>query len=86
MVSHPSHNLSLRAGRPGGIGPGIPVFAVRALGNRHCVVTISGMVTVAEPVPLLLERDAEVARLSALLEKARAGRGAVVTISAARPR
>ena len=50
------------------------------------MVTISGMVTVAEPVPLLLERDAEVARLSALLEKARAGRGAVVTISAARPR
>src|ERR1700720_3773073 len=39
------------------------------------------MVTVAEPVPLLLERDAEQARLSALLEQARAGSGAVVTIS-----
>jgi len=45
------------------------------------VVTISGMVTVAEPVPLLLERDAEQARLSALLEQARAGSGAVATIS-----
>jgi hypothetical protein len=56
-------------------------FAVGALGIRRCVVTISGMVTVAEPVPLLLERDAEQARLSALLEQARAGRGAVVTIS-----
>ena len=39
------------------------------------------MVTVAEPVPLLLERDAEQTRLSALLEQARAGGGAVVTIS-----
>ena len=46
------------------------------------MVTISGMVTVAEPVPLLLERDAELARLSALLEQAHAGSGAVVTISA----
>ena len=39
------------------------------------------MVTVAEPVPLLLERDAELARLNSLLEKACAGSGAVVTIS-----
>jgi len=39
------------------------------------------MVTVAEPVPLLLERDAELARLSSLLENASAGSGAVVTIS-----
>jgi predicted ATPase len=39
------------------------------------------MVTVAEPVPLLLERDAELARLSALLEQAHAGSGAVVTLS-----
>src|SRR2546429_5666427 len=39
------------------------------------------MVTVAEPVPLLLERDVEQARLSALLEQAHAGSGAVVTIS-----
>jgi len=39
------------------------------------------MVTVAEPVPLLLERDAELARLSALLEQAHAASGAVVTIS-----
>ena len=37
--------------------------------------------TVAERVPLLLERDAELARLSSLLEKACAGSGAVVTIS-----
>ena len=51
------------------------------LGNQRRVVTISGMVTVAEPVPLLLERDAELARLSALLEQAHAGSGAVVTIS-----
>src|SRR5689334_6181632 len=39
------------------------------------------MVTVAEPVPLLLERDAELARLSVLLEQAHAASGAVVTIS-----
>jgi DNA-binding CsgD family transcriptional regulator len=45
------------------------------------VVTISGMVAVAEPKPLLLERDAELARLSALLEKAHTGSGAVVAIS-----
>jgi AAA ATPase domain len=45
------------------------------------VITISGMVTVAESRPLLLERDAELARLSALLEKAYAGSGAVVAIS-----
>ena len=45
------------------------------------MVTISGMVTVAEPVPLLLERDAELARLSALLEQAHAASGAVVTIA-----
>src|ERR1700754_2367894 len=48
-------------------------FTVGALGIRRCVVTISGMVTVTEPVPLLLERDAEQARLGALLEQARAG-------------
>jgi DNA-binding CsgD family transcriptional regulator len=45
------------------------------------VITISGMVTVAESRPLLLERDAELARLSVLLEKAHAGSGAVVAIS-----
>jgi hypothetical protein len=45
------------------------------------VITISGMVAVAEPKPLLLERDAELARLSALLEKAHAGSGAVAAIS-----
>ncbi|MGN6177152.1 MAG: ATP-binding protein, partial [Streptosporangiaceae bacterium] len=39
------------------------------------------MVAVAEPKPLLLERDAELARLSALLEKAHAGSGAVAAIS-----
>src|SRR5690348_18463373 len=39
------------------------------------------MGTVAEPVPLLLGRDAELARLGALLEQARAASGAVVTIS-----
>jgi hypothetical protein len=49
------------------------VFAVDALGNQRRVVTISGMVTVAEPVPLLLERDAELARLSALLKHAGSG-------------
>jgi hypothetical protein len=45
------------------------------------VITISGMVAVAEPKPLLLERDAELARLSALLEKAHAGSGSVAAIS-----
>ena len=45
------------------------------------MVTISGMVTVAEPVPLLLERDAELARLGALLDKAHAGSGGVAVIS-----
>jgi DNA-binding CsgD family transcriptional regulator len=38
-------------------------------------------VVVAEAKPLLLERDAELARLSALLEEARAGSGAVVAIN-----
>src|SRR5689334_6935156 len=45
------------------------------------MVTISGMVTVAEPVPLLLARDSDQARLSALLEQSRAGGGAVATSS-----
>src|ERR1043166_1128920 len=58
-----------------------PRSFVCLLGNQRRVVTISGMVTVAEPVPLLLERDAELARLSALLEQAHAASGAVVTIS-----
>src|SRR5215470_11909178 len=45
------------------------------------VITISSMVAVAEPKPLLLERDAELARLSALLERAHAGSGSVVAVS-----
>jgi DNA-binding CsgD family transcriptional regulator len=45
------------------------------------VITIGGMGAVAEPKPLLLERDAEQARLSALLEKAHAGSGSVVVVS-----
>jgi hypothetical protein len=45
------------------------------------VITIGGMGAVAEPKPLLLERDAEQARLSALLEKAYAGSGSVVVVS-----
>src|SRR5262245_65185401 len=44
------------------------------------VITISGMGVMAEPMPLL-ERDAELARLSALLEQARAGSGSVVAVS-----
>src|SRR5262245_16723427 len=44
------------------------------------VITISGMGVVAGPMPLL-ERDAELARLSALLEQARAGSGSVVAVS-----
>jgi len=39
------------------------------------------MVAIAKPRPLLLERDAELAWLSALLEKAQAGSGAVAVIS-----
>ncbi len=39
------------------------------------------MGAVAEPEPLLLERDAELARLSTLLEKAQAGSGSVVAVS-----
>jgi hypothetical protein len=39
------------------------------------------MVAGAEPAPLLLERDAELARLQALLGQASAGNGAVVAIS-----
>jgi predicted ATPase len=39
------------------------------------------MVAVAKPKPLLLERDAELAWLSALLEKAQAGSGGVAVIS-----
>ena len=38
------------------------------------------MGAVAESVPLLLERDAELARVSALLEEASVGRGAVVVV------
>ena len=38
------------------------------------------MGTVAESVPLLLERDAELARVSALLAEASVGRGAVVVV------
>jgi DNA-binding CsgD family transcriptional regulator len=45
------------------------------------VITISGMGVIAEPMPLLLERDAELARLGALLEKAHAGSGSVVAVS-----
>src|SRR5262252_8257297 len=45
------------------------------------VITIGGMGAVAGPVPLLLERDAELARLSALLEQAQAGSGSVVAVS-----
>jgi DNA-binding CsgD family transcriptional regulator len=45
------------------------------------VITISGMVAVAEHEQLLLERDGELARLTALLENAHAGSGAMVTIS-----
>src|SRR5258705_571860 len=44
-------------------------------------ITISGMVAVAKPKPLLLERDAELAWLSTLLEKAQAGSGGVAVIS-----
>ena len=47
--------------------------------NGHAI-TISGMVAVAEAKPLLLERDVELARLSALLGNAQAGSGAVVAI------
>ncbi len=45
------------------------------------VITISGMGAVAGPKPLLLERDAELARLSALLGNAQAGSGSVVAVS-----
>jgi len=45
------------------------------------VITISGMGVIAGPMPLLLERDAELARLSALLEQAHAGSGSVVAVS-----
>src|SRR5499427_9633876 len=44
-------------------------------------ITISGMVAIAKPKPLLLERDAELAWLSALLEKAQSGSGGVAVIS-----
>ena len=44
-------------------------------------ITISGMVAIAKPKPLLLERDAELAWLGALLEKAQAGSGGVAVIS-----
>ena len=40
-------------------------------------ITISGMVAIAEDKPLLLERDAELARLGALLGNAQAGSGSV---------
>ena len=39
------------------------------------------MGAVAEPKPLLLERDAELGRLSALLEKAHGGSGSVEAVS-----
>jgi len=42
------------------------------------------MVAVAGTKPLLLERDAELARLDALLEQAHAGSGSVVTITGGR--
>ena len=42
------------------------------------------MVAVAGPRPLLLERDAELARLGALLGQAYAGSGSVVTITGGR--
>lgn len=45
------------------------------------MITISGMVAVAETRPLLLERDRELARLSALLDQAQAGSGSVVAVS-----
>ncbi len=45
------------------------------------MITISGMVAVAETRPLLLERDGELARLSALLDHAQAGSGSVVAVS-----
>jgi hypothetical protein len=45
------------------------------------VVTIGVWVAVAGPKPLLLERDAELAQLDALLEQAYAGSGSVVTIT-----
>ena len=45
------------------------------------VITISGMGAVAGPEPLLLERDTELARLSALLGNAQAGSGSVVAVS-----
>jgi hypothetical protein len=41
------------------------------------VITINGMGAVAGPEPLLLERDAELARLGALLGNAQAGSGSV---------
>src|SRR5881394_3369546 len=44
-------------------------------------ITISGMVAIAEDKPLLLERDAELARLSALLGNAQASSGSVVAVS-----
>ena len=45
------------------------------------MITISGMVAVAETRPLLLERDGELARLSALLDQAHTGSGSVVAVS-----
>ena len=44
-------------------------------------ITISGMVAVAEAGPPLLERDAELVRLGALLERAQAGGGSVAAVS-----
>src|SRR5690242_18509792 len=81
-VTNGDYRIPHQPCHPGFAGRATPrSFAVCALGNRRRVVTISGMVTVAEPVPLLLERDAELARLSALLKQAHAASGAVVTIS-----
>jgi hypothetical protein len=57
---------------------------VKRLPSNGHVVTIGGMVAVAGTKPLLLERDAELARLDALLEQAHAGSGSVVTITGGR--
>src|SRR6185437_5977519 len=56
---------------------------VKRLPSNGHVVTIGGMVAVAGTKPLL-ERDAELARLDALLEQAHAGSGSVVTITGGR--
>src|SRR5262249_7216969 len=57
------------------------LIAVTFLPMDGHVITISGMGAVAGPEPLLLERDAELARLSARLGNAQAGSGSVVAVS-----